>query len=142
MEIKWDSSMSMGEKTIDEQHKKLLKQLNKLIKMLSSGVDIGPMRETLGFLKKYSDEHFSYEEEYQARNNFPGLKEHKKMHAEFIEFYNKFKQDFETVYKTGKISSFQIETLLKEAKKFLAEWYLHHILVEDRKYATYITEHR
>ena len=55
------------EETIDSQHKRLLDYINKLIKQLSrsSGADLRLIRETIDFLGKYAQEHFSYEERYK-----------------------------------------------------------------------------
>ena len=47
MELKWIPSMSVGEKTIDGQHKTLLDQINKLVQILSSleEVNMASLRE-------------------------------------------------------------------------------------------------
>lgn len=141
MEYKWDESLSVDEETIDNQHKRLIAQLDKLVKELSNGVDMRPMRETLNFLIKYTKEHFNYEEEYMEKHNYPGLEDQKKFHAKFIQFYNNFNEKFETIYGSGNISSNKIQELLEEAKKFLADWYMNHIKVEDHKFAEYIKAH-
>ncbi|HLC65542.1 MAG TPA: bacteriohemerythrin [Candidatus Nanoarchaeia archaeon] len=141
MEIKWTPSMSVNEKTIDIHHKRLLDHLNKLSVLLSGkGLDIGPIRETLHFLRSYITEHFTYEVAYMEKHNYPGLEEHKKIHQEYINFYENFKVKFDGLYSEKYLSFRKNEELLEEARKFLSEWFVHHIAETDRKYAEFIRE--
>lgn len=133
--------MSVGEETIDEQHKRLFNQLNRLVKALSSGVDMGPVREVIDFLGKHVEEHFSYEENYMKEYNYPKLIEHKKIHKEFANFFEDFKEEFRKVYVSKDFSSAKLEPLLEKAEKYLAEWFVNHELEEDQKYAKWIKKH-
>jgi hemerythrin-like metal-binding protein len=142
MEIKWESSMSVNEETIDSQHKKLLTQINKLIQILSSlDVNIQQLRETIHFLYTYIREHFNYEEEYMTNNNFPGLNNHKKIHETFIQFYEGFQKKLKEKSASSDFSSIDIKELLKEAEKYLSDWLVDHIKGMDQVYAKYIKSH-
>ena len=142
MEIKWESSMSVGEKTIDKQHQTLLAQINKLVQILSSlDINMNQLRETIHFLYTYFEEHFSYEEEYLAKNNFPSLEAHKKIHQEFVQFYDNFQKELKEKTTSKDFSSIDIKELLKEIKKYLGDWLIHHIKGIDQEYAKYIRSH-
>ncbi len=142
MEIKWDSSMSVGEKIIDSQHKKLLDQINKLAQVLSSlDVNMGALREINHFLYTYFKEHFSYEEEYMAKNNFPGLEVHKKTHQNFIQFYEDFQIEIKEKTTSKNFSSLEVKEMLKKVKVHLADWLINHIKGIDQEYAKYIKSH-
>jgi hemerythrin len=142
MEIKWEPSMSVGEETIDGQHKKLLTQINKLVNILSSPeVDITQLRETIHFLYTYMQEHFSYEEGYMLKNKYPYLDKHKKMHQEFRDFYTGFQKKLRDRGASPNFSTLDIKEMLEEVKKYLADWLIKHIKSVDQQYAKYIRSH-
>jgi hemerythrin-like metal-binding protein len=142
MEIGWEPSMSVGEETIDSQHKKLLTQINKLIQILPSlDVNMAQLRETIHFLYDYIKEHFNYEEKYMAENNFPGLEVHKGIHQKFVQFYEDFQKELKEKITSKNFSSVEIKELLKKAKKYLSDWLIHHIKGIDQEYAKYIRSH-
>jgi len=131
--------MSVGEETIDSQHKKLLAYMGRLEKIISSlDVNMGQLRETIHFLYTYIKEHFSYEEEYMLNNGFPSLEEHRKMHGEFIKFYEDLQKKLREKFSNPDFSSFEIKELLEDAEKYLREWLVHHIKGADQVYAGYI----
>tara|TARA_Y100000310_G_C20609840_1_gene777427 strand:- start:571 stop:1002 length:432 start_codon:yes stop_codon:yes gene_type:complete len=141
MAIEWKPEMTVGNKTIDNQHKKLLGQINKLIKYLSFKAGLPSVRETIHFLEEYIDDHFSFEEKYVVDNNYPGLEKQKKLHAKFIEFFNDFKKEFNDFYQSGQNLTQKSNELASKAKEFLGDWYINHVLTEDREYYEYIKSH-
>jgi len=141
MEIVWTQEMSVYDEKIDNQHKRLLNQLNDLKKELSSGVDIDPLRKIIDFFGKYAKEHLDYEEVYMKEHSFPGLEKHKKIHDSFRKYFEDFQKKFHAVYSSSSFSAKDIKVLLIEAEKFLADWWINHILKEDHKYAVYIKAH-
>lgn len=139
MKIEWDSSMSVGEETIDNQHKRLLEKINELVEILSSlEVDMGAIRQTGQFLFTYIKEHFEYEENYMEKNNYPDLEVHKKMHQDFVQFYKEFQIELRDRMSSDKFSSIDITELLEKIKKYLLEWLVQHIKGIDQKYAKFI----
>ena len=73
--------------------------------------------------------HFAQEEEYMQRINYPGLIEHKKIHAKFhvqiLDYYNQAQE--------GKM------VLYTEIIKTLRNWLEDHIMNEDNKYGDFAT---
>lgn len=138
MEIAWTLEMSVGEEKIDEQHKRLLSVLNELGEVLEAPLDMAPLRKLIDFFGKYAKEHLAYEEEYMAKNNYPELDEHKKLHQEFTDYFGEFRKKFYDTYNSPGFSDRDIRNLLEEAHKFLSGWWVTHILEEDKKYAEYI----
>ena len=140
MELKWIPSMSVGEKTIDGQHKTLLDQINKLVQILSSleEVNMASLRETIHFLYTYFNNHFSYEEAYMAKNKFPDFEKHKKVHKGFVRFYEDFQKELKEKITSKDFSSIEIKELLTKVKKYLGDWLINHIKRMDQEYAKYI----
>lgn len=140
--VEWDSSMSVGEKNIDAQHKKLIGQINRLIDVISSlSVEIGHVHQSGQFLYDYIKEHFAYEEKYMEEHNFPGLEKHKEIHQDFIQFYKNFKAELKEEMSSGDFSSVEVEKILEKIKKYLMDWFVNHIKGMDQEYAEYIRAH-
>jgi len=140
--FKWTPQLSVKEKTIDAQHKTLLEQANKLVKEISKGYELQVLRDTLNFFENYSKEHFSYEEKYMEKISYPGLPSHKIIHNSFIDFFNKFNEKFRSKYATAKNLSQLAQEFAEKAHKFLGEWWIGHIMVEDHKYSDYAAKQK
>jgi hemerythrin len=138
MEFKWDSSLIVGEKTIDAQHEKLFNQINKINQLISSpDLNIGTMREVNHFLYVYLKEHFSYEENFMLKNNCPGLKAHIKKHQEFIKFYDDFQVEIKEKTTTKYFSLMEVKQLLSKVEAYLGKWLVNHIKKVDKKDLSY-----
>ena len=141
VQIKWTPKMSVGEKNIDNQYKRLINELIELHSNLQES-PLSKNRELIHFLDKHIQEHFTYEEAYMEKNKYPKLIEHHKYHQGFIIFFEKFKKDFNiTLYSkpgTEESVSEKLDKLIKECEKFLNEWAKRHIMTADKAYADYI----
>lgn len=122
----WTEEMSVGEATIDEQHQKLLSQLNKVVDAMVFGAESTEVTVALSFFKQYVNEHLAYEEDYMQRRAYTGIEEHKKMHQVFRDAYANFKESLDS----GKTP----EKVLVELEEFLGKWWIEHIGHEDKKY--------
>src|SRR5690554_2240620 len=85
MTIEWNTSLSVGIKELDDQHKTLFKQINQLIDAchLNKGPEV--IGQVLDFLDDYARGHFQTEEAYMRRYEYPGLEGHRQQHQEFME---------------------------------------------------------
>ncbi len=134
----WGPSMSVNEEKIDEQHEKLIEQINKMIGILSSlNVDIGSLRQASHFLYTYVKEHLAYEEGYMQSAGYPRFEEHKKIHQDFIQFYKNFQGELKKEMSSPNFSSLEIEKLMQQIKEFLTNW-IEHIKKDDQEYAEYV----
>jgi len=136
-EVVWTQKMSVHEENIDKQHQSLLKELNKIINEISTSEEIDLIRASIHFCDNYLKEHFSYEENYMKRINFPYFKQHKKQHEGFIEYYNKFKKNFDKIYSVKSVKREDLKKLIEGIREFLGTWFVNHIKVEDQKYAQF-----
>ena len=135
--FKWVPSLSVGDKTIDQQHQKLLEFVNKLKEELNKKAKTTSIRETINFLSQYMEEHLSYEEGYMERIGYPQLKQHQKVHQKFTKFFAEFKKEVENVLSAKTVSFDKLQGLGEKSNKFLGEWFVNHIMVEDHKYFEY-----
>lgn len=141
--IEWNSSISVGNRTLDKQHKEMIDRVNRNIDICNSlsSVDIGMLRELGHFMYTYVQEHFSYEEKYMKENNYPDLNKHIEMHQSFIWQYKNFERDFKEQVNSGSFSSVEAGVFLEKVNKYLFKWVIEHIKKEDQKYAKYIKNH-
>jgi len=135
---KWTNEMSVGNKALDAQHKKLFKSISKLKEQLTIDIDIVPVREIIDFLFNYSTKHLVSEEKYMQNHNYPDYLKHKKLHKEYLDFFTQLKEELFKEYTSNTFVVQDIKGLLVKTEKFLTSWWTLHILSEDQKYHRYI----
>jgi hemerythrin len=125
MAFTWLNSMSVGNATIDEQHKQLIKIMNEFMDACKNNRAISELEDSLNFLVNYTVKHFSEEEAIQRKSLYPGYEEHKKIHEAFklkvADIVSKFKKEGPT---PAMVSTFNFE---------VGNWVMDHIAKEDRK---------
>lgn len=125
--IQWKESYSVGNETIDSQHKKLIDMINSMIRNKGCNVDSEVVSYVLSEMIEYACSHFKNEETYMEQIAYPELKLHKEEHKQF-----KFKA-----------SNFCLDTMKDkpsipdEILQFLSKWLINHILHSDMKYKTF-----
>lgn len=123
---KWDSSFSVHNAKIDDQHKKLFELAAKVEIVSDRSVSKNEVKELLAEFFNYMKDHFNDEEKYMKLIGYPGLEEHKKIHKEII-------QSMIDLIKNIKSTNDLKEKLYTVSKK----WLLEHILYEDMKVEQY-----
>jgi hemerythrin-like metal-binding protein len=139
--ILWVEKMSVEQSQIDSQHHKLLNQLNKLLDLVKSGEEVNVIRECIHFFDGYAKEHFSYEEEYMKKVDFPGLKKHKEFHGMFVKKLKELEQEFDNILyveKSPVLISEKLSKTILNLRKFVSDWLVHHILGADQEYHKFV----
>jgi hemerythrin len=128
--FQWQKTYSVGIDEIDEQHKKIITMLKSFKDSVLSGKSLGE-KEIPALLEEafdYLDIHFRTEEKYMNIFKYPGYKEHKKEHNDFVKEIIKFQRDF----KKGK------KGLDLQMLDFFQEWFIKHILGTDKKMGEFL----
>ena len=126
--------MSVNDKKLDDQHKQLLEQVNSLLEALAGGKsNLIVIEQTLGFLDRYIEEHFTDEERYMEEHQYPRLEEHRALHSKFIEHYKQMKEQIYTFA--------SVDEMLIDLEVHLGRWWIDHIGGADKDYAAYVHEH-
>lgn len=128
--IAWDERYSVNIEVIDEQHKKIIDVLGKLFDEMGKKKSPEVLKEILGQMVRYAEEHFASEEIFMRQYAFPGYEEHRKEHDAFRAKVAAFQKDFAA----GK------ESLSVDVIRFLSDWLDHHIMEVDKKYGPYLNE--
>ncbi len=119
-----------GNELIDSQHKELIEKINDLLKACESGDGKRKALKTLDYLEEYTNFHFGQEEALQESIGYPGLKEHKAKHEEFVK---QIKELFEMLEdQEGPTDAF-----VEQVNQNVINWFTHHIQGFDRSVAEY-----
>ena len=127
MPIIWDNIYNTGIEEIDEQHKKLIALLSKLLDLVKNEKTLKENKElktVLSELIDYTNYHFKTEEKYFANFGYEDTKEHIEKHHEFRGKIMKISQEYQ---------SKELETSY-DLIEFLENWFIDHINGTDKRY--------
>ena len=129
--VAWTEVLSVGVKSIDDQHTVLFETINDLHAAMMKGQSrnvVGPLLHTL---VNYTCEHFAAEEALLEAARYPALATHRIKHKELT----KQVEEYVTRYESGDIS------LSVQLSDFLSDWLTNHIQCTDKEYGPWLYEH-
>ena len=129
--MKWTKECRLGINVIDSQHRLLFAIANELMDFENPKNERPEFSYLFDHLRKYIDEHFQYEENFLKEINYPEYDAHLKKHVVIV-------QEINGVLK----SSQDLSELKKQLDALMLNWIKNHILVEDRKYASWYKQNR
>ncbi|BDU51151.1 bacteriohemerythrin [Haliovirga abyssi] len=121
--MEWTPAISTGVRIFDEEHKVLIRLINDLNDAMLEGKSKSVMGDILKELADYTVTHFSHEEEYFEKYDYPNREAHKKIHRQFV-------AKVEEAYKQFQNGDL---TLSKDLMDFLNKWLVEHIVGTDKK---------
>jgi hemerythrin len=128
--FQWRKEYNTHIREMDEHHRELFQTANRLYEEINSGRNKLILEETLNFLIRYTEEHFTKEEKLMEDYNYSEYDVHAKHHARLMGEV----QELMAKYNAGEI---QMDMAIVN---FLKDWIINHILTEDRKYAPYLND--
>ena len=120
--IKWASDLDTGILVIDNQHKRIVEYINKLIDAEVTH-DKEQISNVLNELIDYTLSHFTFEESLMEEARYPFIKAHKRVHQLFVKRIGDYVQRF----KMG-------EDITDELLNTLQAWLINHIKSDDNDY--------
>ena len=127
--IEWSAKYELGIEEIDLQHHYFLSLINRVLGDLVTMEDPAYRQGVFKELSLYAHFHFVSEENMMFRAAYPQLAQHKRHHDQLIDRLNVNKLEFEKD---------RVEA--EELVEFLQQWFLHHTLKEDKKFANFMTQ--
>jgi hemerythrin-like metal-binding protein len=121
----WKNSFCIGIKELDEQHRSLLECLNDCHTQVSNDKRAVIDADLLTRLKAYAAEHFHVEEETMRLFGYTGMGPQEQQHRYFMSQI----AELETALAQDRATSVQ------SVLAFLRDWFLEHILSQDKKFA-------
>jgi hemerythrin len=130
MLVEWEDRYSVGIELIDDQHKELFNLTNTLYEGCLAGDEAARsyFMETVHGTVDYVKYHFTAEEKMLEKVKYPNFAEHKKEHEGFVK---KILEDVES-FQGGR------KFVPNVFVRYLKDWILTHIAIQDKKYAEYI----
>ena len=122
--INWSNELSVGVKEMDDQHKKLIGMINRLIKEQKTLTDQKTIAELLTEMTDYAQVHFRAEEYLMAEYGYDQKAVQEKQHQAFIDKTISF-------YSAADLGPNILSTALLD---YLSIWLVEHILKQDMKY--------
>jgi hemerythrin len=129
-DISWGKDLSVEFDEIDEDHLKMISIFNILNHAVTDGEPPDYLAAVLKELVNCTVWHFSHEERLMLKHGYEGMEEHKAIHRELIK----------SVKKLEKRILQEDETLTDEDIEFLEVWLTEHILTEDMRLGSYLSQ--
>ena len=130
--LPWKEKYSVKVKSIDEQHKELVRLINELNNAMLYEKGRNIIGKIIEGLVSYTVYHFDYEEKLMKQCNYPDFDNHKKFHVSLVNTIKEFKRDFDSGEKE----------LSKDVMEFLKSWLVEHIMGTDQKYSQLMKKSR
>lgn len=124
--VTWDERYSVGMSEIDAQHQALFETINRLWSAIVDKSNREQILMLIDELERYTVAHFSAEEKFMESTAYPDLAAHRQLHQTFVQRIATERQDVSA----GK--SISLDLL-----RFLKDWLVQHIQVEDQRYAAH-----
>ena len=126
--IKWRESYETGIGSMDTQHQKLIELINKLYKVLREEEPSSSIEGVLLEMTAYADEHLQTEEGILETNGYPDLANHLTIHQNYRDRLTTLTDE----------SQRKNATTVKDTYAFLRQWWMEHIVTEDKKYGEFL----
>ena len=127
----WKDNYSMGIAEIDTQHQKLFDIINHLYDLMRQSQAVTLIKPILQELTDYAAYHFSTEEKYFVKFQYPEMESHIREHLAYKQKINDFV--LEADHPDGTIPF----TLMN----FLSDWWVNHIIGVDKHYIQCFKDH-
>jgi hemerythrin-like metal-binding protein len=129
-DIVWGSILSVGVDEIDEDHRKLVNIFNILNHAVAEGESPDYLAAVLEELINCTVWHFSHEERLMLKHSYEGLEEHRAVHQKLIKSAKELQQKLLRDDKS----------MVDEDIVYLERWLTEHILTEDLRLGSYLSQ--
>ena len=123
--VEWKPFYSVGDVTIDEQHKRLLGIIDELYGATQTGHDPALVATIVDQLVEYTMTHFEHEEHAMWACAYPDFDAHKALHDEMRRRSLEFQANPQSLGENALL-------------QFVKSWWVRHIQNQDRKYVPYL----
>jgi hemerythrin len=127
--IKWRESYGTGVLSMDNQHRTIIELINELYKNIRQEESSRSVEDVLADMMKYAEEHLLAEENLLKTNDFPDYVEHMSKHQSYRERLTALMVE----------STNDPDAAVKSTYAFLRQWWMGHIVDEDKKYGEFLT---
>jgi hemerythrin len=123
--IAWKENYSVGDNTIDNQHKQILAMISDLHTAIEGGREQSAIKAILDRIVLYTMSHFNHEEHVMQACGYPDFANHKEQHDQMRRTTEGFRTNLQVI--TG-----------RDVLRLLKSWWTSHIQAEDQCYVPYL----
>jgi hemerythrin-like metal-binding protein len=134
--MEWTEEMSVGLYELDEDHKQLIRVINRLASESEEDPSEAVIRQTLMALVRYTEFHFAREESVMRACGYASYDGHRVLHRSFVGEVRELSE------RLAKMPESEAKVLRQEILAFLTNWLKKHILVEDMAYRPVVEAHQ
>ncbi|MBF0162142.1 MAG: hemerythrin family protein [Magnetococcales bacterium] len=129
--ILWKPGLSIGVTDLDNDHKMLIKMINRLFGAVLSLDPARVVRAVLDELLAYVQVHFDREETHMRCHNYPDYVTHQKAHQHLLERVERFRRNYEEGLTMN---------LREEIEVTLRDWLVMHIQEQDKRLGLFLNQ--
>lgn len=130
--VKWTKDSEFGVTEIDDQHRALFSQCNKLLDAVRTNREIEEVNEVITFLDVYVTRHFHYEEHLMEEYKYPFTDYQKWQHNKFSEHLNNLRQEIRELDDSNRYF------ILLRVQLLVVDWWVNHISKLDTHLGRFI----
>ncbi len=130
-QITWDNRYSVNNEQLDNHHKKLFSIFNRIYDEYIHADNTDCISAIIDQLVSYADYHFEAEEKYMAKIGYKDIDNHIQMHRYFTQKTFEMRQLNNNDYE-----------LTKNLIDFLGAWLCQHVMEEDKKISTALSNNK
>ena len=123
--VTWKPYYSVGEDSLDTQHKVIIGLINELYVSLAAGGENAKTKEILDQVVRYTFTHFEHEEQIMGECGYAELDAHKAVHDRMRQRTLDMRTNIDCV--AG-----------RDLLHFLKDWWTNHIQEKDKAYTPYL----
>ncbi len=135
--MEWTDDLSVGVELIDEQHKELFNRINDLVTAIKSATCTYKLPDVIQFLEDYIVKHFSEEERYMMRLDYPDCAHHRAQHGIFMRNFIDLKKELEKLEGGKRRGSYELSVATNQV---VVDWILDHIGTVDKKLGGFLKD--
>ena len=126
--FQWKDSFNIGNAEIDRQHRAFLEMLNEYYDSGSGSTKDGTDDQLVKRIAEYAANHFRFEEQIMREAGYAESERQQKQHR----YFESLVSELASNRREGRSDD------LKRILSLLKDWFLRHILEEDRKFIPYL----
>ncbi len=131
--MEWSEKLAVGIKTVDSQHRELIKRINNLVTAIKEQRCRSEIDGVLKFLDDYAHVHFADEERHMRESGYPGIEEQRAQHKMYLESLAELKAEAALPRIRG--SSYDLSATTNHV---VVDWIVDHIMKLDMKFGEYL----
>ncbi|WP_421901214.1 bacteriohemerythrin [Maridesulfovibrio sp.] len=142
----WKAKYLLDIDEVDAQHQHYFSICNRIVNlcdMARTGKEVrfGPFILVIFELRSYAFKHFLTEETLLAKYKYPQVFSHIELHDQYLEVIREFNRKIKIYHAQAKDPVDDVFlTEVEKVIEFALNWWVNHIMEEDRKYADFIKQ--